>query len=152
MYQRRWETIKQAARHAGRAPEAIDATLVIDTSVTDTTKEAHPYLEMIKSIIVPSALNEAGYAIEFPEHLQAYSYMDWQPTEAYMEILAEYGQHVPTEAVTDFCLMGPPRVCIDRIEEFITAGVRHFIFEFMGLDNRKQMERCGQEILPHFTD
>jgi len=79
-------------------------------------------------------------------------YTDWKPTNEYMELLADYGKRVPDEAVMEFCIGGTPEECIDKIKEFVGAGVQHFVFEIVGPDHRGMVERIGKEITPCFAD
>ena len=152
MYKKRLEVVKESARKAGRDPDDIDAGLYIGTSIADKTEDAYQQLELFKSILVPEILEEAGYKVDLPEKLRSYSYMDWKATDEYMELLAEYGKCVPDEAVMDFCIGGTPGECIDKIKEFVEAGVQHFVFEIMGPDHRGMVERIGKEITPCFAD
>ncbi|NVL91321.1 MAG: LLM class flavin-dependent oxidoreductase [Desulfobacterales bacterium] len=152
LYKKRLEVIREAARMAGRNPDEIDVGIYICTSIADKAEDAYPYLEPAKSILVPSTLKEAGYELDLPENLRSYSYMDWKPTAEYMGVVAEYSKHIPTEAVNDFCLAGTVRDCINRMEAFVDAGVRHFIFEIMGPDHQKMVEQIGNEILPYFAE
>jgi len=55
--------------------------------------------------------------------------------------------------VADFTLGGTVKDCIDKIEEFVKAGVKHFIFEIVGgPDHRGMIELIGKEIIPRFAE
>jgi alkanesulfonate monooxygenase SsuD/methylene tetrahydromethanopterin reductase-like flavin-dependent oxidoreductase (luciferase family) len=152
LYKKRLKLIRDAAKKAGRNPDDIDTCLYVFTSVADKAEDAYTQLELAKSILVPDILREAGYEIELPEKYSSYSYMDWKPTMEYMGDVMEYIKHIPREALMDFTVGGTVQDCIDRIDEFIKAGVKHFIFEFMGPDHSKMVELYGAEIIPRFAE
>jgi alkanesulfonate monooxygenase SsuD/methylene tetrahydromethanopterin reductase-like flavin-dependent oxidoreductase (luciferase family) len=152
MYKKRLDVIKESAAKAGRDVNDIDAGLYIGMSIADKAEDAYSQLQQFKPMLVPAVLKEADYKVDLPEKLRSYSYMDWKPTNECMELLAEYGKHVPDEAVMDFCIGGTPEECVDKIKKFIGAGVQHFVFEIVGPDHRGMVERIGKEITPCFAD
>lgn len=59
----------------------------------------------------------------------------------------------PFEALADkYCALGTPQECIEKIEAFVAAGVRHFIFRPARpmADYISQIEAYARAILPHF--
>jgi hypothetical protein len=50
-----------------------------------------------------------------------------------------------------YCLLGPPAACVDRLAEFVAAGVRTFVIYFTVSGERvlEQLERFGAEVVPH---
>jgi len=152
MYKKRLRVIRESARKAGRNPHEIDAGLYICTSIANKSEDAYNQLKLLKSMLLPDVLKEAGYEIELPEKFNSYSYMDWKPTTEYMGFLEEYMRYVPREAVIDFSISGTVQQCIDRIDEFVNAGVKHFILEIVGSDHRKMVEMYGKEIIPRFAE
>ena len=52
-----------------------------------------------------------------------------------------------------YCLLGPPAACLERLAEFVAAGVRTFVIYFTVPAERvqDQLDRFGTEILPHVT-
>ena len=49
-------------------------------------------------------------------------------------------------------ILGPPKVCIERIQQYIEAGARHFIFNWAchPQDIPRHLETIAGEIIPHF--
>jgi 5,10-methylenetetrahydromethanopterin reductase len=47
-------------------------------------------------------------------------------------------------------IAGTPKQCIERIEEYIDAGCRHFLLELWGDHRTKQVALFGEHVLPHF--
>jgi alkanesulfonate monooxygenase SsuD/methylene tetrahydromethanopterin reductase-like flavin-dependent oxidoreductase (luciferase family) len=54
------------------------------------------------------------------------------------------------ELVRKYCLLGPPAACLERLAEFVAAGVRTFVIYFTVPAERlrDQLERFGTEIVP----
>jgi len=151
MYKKRLKIIGAAAKKVERAPDDIDAGLLVLISIADKADDAYKALDRVKPILVPEILKEAGYDIEFPKEFSSYSYINWMPTEQYVEYLAKYGKFIPTEAAIDFCIAGTTQDCIDKIYKFVKAGVKHFILLDVGADPHKLRELHRKEIKPRFA-
>jgi probable F420-dependent oxidoreductase len=56
--------------------------------------------------------------------------------------------------VENYCLLGPPERCIERLQEFIDAGARHIIFSVAcpREERPRHIETIAGEIIPHFRD
>jgi len=151
MYKKRLRHIEAAARKAGRAPDDIDAGLLVLISIADKAEDAYTALDRVKPVIVPELLEEAGYEAELPKELSSYSYLDWMPTREFVEFVTRYGEFVPREAAVEVSIGGTIRDCIDKIDEFVKAGVKHFILLDVGADPRKLSELYSKEIKPRFA-
>jgi alkanesulfonate monooxygenase SsuD/methylene tetrahydromethanopterin reductase-like flavin-dependent oxidoreductase (luciferase family) len=53
-----------------------------------------------------------------------------------------------------YCLLGPPDACVERLAEFVAAGVRTFVIYFTVPGERvlEQLERFGTEVLARVPD
>jgi probable F420-dependent oxidoreductase len=53
-----------------------------------------------------------------------------------------------------YCLLGPPAACVERLAEFVAAGVRTFVIYFTVPAGRvlEQLERFGSEVLTRVPD
>lgn len=154
LYKKRLKIIQDAAREAGRSIDEIDTGIYIYTSVTERPEDAYRQLDSMKYMIVPTPglLKEAGYDVRLPEELSSLYYIDLLPTSEWMEKFLRYGEFIPTKAVVDFSIAGTTQQCIDKIEEFVGAGVRHFILINMGPNPRQVMEIYSREIIPRFAE
>ena len=58
------------------------------------------------------------------------------------------------KAAQRYCAMGPPEDVAAKIREFHDAGVRHFVFDFLGTQPERieAIERCAGEVRPHLED
>jgi alkanesulfonate monooxygenase SsuD/methylene tetrahydromethanopterin reductase-like flavin-dependent oxidoreductase (luciferase family) len=53
-------------------------------------------------------------------------------------------QAIPTEGH----VAGTPEQCVARIRQYVSAGVRHFLFTIPDVASSPALERAGREILP----
>jgi len=154
LYEKRLEIIKKGAEKAGRTIEEIDTGIYLYTSVTEEAEEAYKQLDMIKSQVIPSPqlLLEAGYDVEIPEELQSLSYFKALADARWVQKFLEFGNLIPREAAIDFSIAGTPDQCIEKIEEYIKAGVKHFLLINVGPNPKKVMEIYSKTIIPHFKE
>ena len=56
--------------------------------------------------------------------------------------------------VRNYCLLGTPEQCVQRLKEYIDAGARHIIFSVAcpREDRVRHIETIAAEIIPHFRD
>ena len=54
--------------------------------------------------------------------------------------------------VRRYCLLGPPGRCIERLQEYVDAGVRNIVFSITcpEEDRERHLETIAKEIIPHF--
>ena len=54
--------------------------------------------------------------------------------------------------VRRYCLLGTPRMCIERLQEYIDAGARYIVFSVAAprQDRRRHLEVIAKDIIPHF--
>ena len=115
-------------------------------------EEVHKQLEKFKAMIVhyPEALEEAGYDVEVPEGFKPYFKV--LPREEDLRPFLEFSSSVPLEAALDFSISGTPGECLDRIEAYVRAGVRHFILINVGPDVKFVMRLYAKEVIPRFRE
>ncbi|MFX1294107.1 MAG: LLM class flavin-dependent oxidoreductase [Promethearchaeota archaeon] len=70
-------------------------------------------------------------------------------TKHHNEVMSFITQNVPEEIIESVVLVGTPEEIIDQIEQFIKAGVEHFVFEFIG-DYFNSLKIFAQDVMPHF--
>jgi alkanesulfonate monooxygenase SsuD/methylene tetrahydromethanopterin reductase-like flavin-dependent oxidoreductase (luciferase family) len=158
LYKKRLKLIEEAARKAGRESGDIDPGLVARTSIADKAEDAYKRLDDVKYILMFSpykeALKEAGYDVELPKELSSLCYPKWFPTSGWRQKIARYQELVPTEAAIEFSIAGTARDCTDKIDEYVKAGVKHFILLDAGnyKDQSKVRELYRKEIMPRFAE
>ncbi|MEL0019982.1 MAG: LLM class flavin-dependent oxidoreductase, partial [Rickettsiales bacterium] len=70
------------------------------------------------------------------------------------ELLSERYAMDFRRAAERYCAMGTPEMVAAKIKEFHDAGVRHFVFDFLGTqpDRIAALERFAAEVRPHLAD
>jgi len=157
LYKKRLKIIEEAARKVGRVPDDIDAGLCALTSIADKAEDAYKQLGGVKYYLLFSpykeVLKEAGYEVELPKELSSIRYPKWLPTSEWMEKITRYQELVPIEAAIEFSIAGTAQDCIDKIDEFVKAGVKHFILIDVGnTDQSKVRELYRKQIIPRFAE
>lgn len=56
--------------------------------------------------------------------------------------------------VRRYCLLGTPKMCIERLHEYIDAGARYIVFSIAAPreDRRRHLEVIAKDIVPHFLE
>ena len=54
------------------------------------------------------------------------------------------------DIVKNYCILGPPKTCIERLNEYVEAGARHIIFSVASPreDRARHIETIANEIIP----
>ena len=61
--------------------------------------------------------------------------------------------NIPKEIIDSLVIFGSPEDCIQQIEEFIKAGVEHFLIEVFGVGNYFQsLELFTDTVLSYFKE
>jgi len=158
LYKKRLKFIEETARKVGRAPDDIDPGLCVRISIADKAEDAYKRLGEVKYILMFSpykeVLKEAGYEVELPKELSSLCYPKWLPTSEWKQKITRYQELVPTEAAIEFSIAGTTHDCIDKIDEFVKAGVKHFILVDVAnyKDQSKARELYRKEIIPRFAE
>jgi len=152
LYKERLKLVKEGAGKAGRPLDDIDTGVYLYTSVTEKAEDAYKQIQKIRSQVIPSPelLREAGYDVELPEELQSISYFKALLNSEWVEKFLAYGELIPREAAIEFSIAGTVGDCINKIDEFIKAGVKHFLLLNVGPDPRQVMKAYSEEIIPYF--
>ena len=151
LYRRRLRLVEEGARAAGRSIAEIDAGIYLYTSIADKAEDAYDHLQGWKPLIAPSPklLRDAGYEIELPE---MGSFSNLLPTGEGIEAFAKYTSLIPREAIIEFSVAGTTSDCVEKIGEYVKAGVKHLLLINLGPDPRRVMEIYGKEIIPRFKE
>ncbi len=152
LYRKRLKLVKDGARNAERSFQDIDTGAYLYTSIAHKAEDAYQQIETIKAQIIPSPelLRASGFDVELPEELRSLSYFEAFPDSEWVQKFLAFGELIPREAAIDFSVAGTVEDCIEKISEFIEAGVRHFLLVNAGPDPREVMKVYGEEIIPYF--
>lgn len=152
LFEKRLKIIKEGAEKANRPFEQIDPGIHVYTAVAEKAEDAYNQIDRIKHQIIPSPeiLKEAGYHIDLPKELESLSFFKMTATSEWMEKYLDYGMRIPKDAAIEFSIAGSPDECINKIDEFIKAGVKHLLLINAGPDPRQALRIYSEKILPHF--
>ena len=154
LYKKHLKEIENAAKKAGRLLDNFEPGLYIYTAVAEKYDVAFEQLKKIKPQIAffPKVIEEAGYCVDIPKHLSENLYSDIVLNEEGLKKYEEFGKYVPDEVVEDFSIVGTPEDCISKVEEFVKAGVRHFILINMGPNPKYVTDVFANKIMPQYRD
>ena len=154
LYEKRLGFIREGAEKASRSLNDLDMGVYLYTSVTEKTEDAYKQIGTMKSQIIPSPelLREAGYHVDLPDELQSISYFKALLNSEWIQKFLAFGEIIPLEAAIEFSIAGTVEDCIEKINEYIRAGVKHFLLLNVGPDPRSVLRAYGEEIIPYFKN
>lgn len=151
LFAKKASTVEEEARANSRG--SVEKCIYIFTSIAKNQDEAYKTLEPIKhALIWPELLEEAGYNIEIAEEYRGLQYTRIMPNDTEMlRKFREMGEKYYTrDIVLDFVIAGSTKDVIKRVENYIKAGVNHFIFRDFSPDRRSSLQSISKEIMPYF--
>jgi alkanesulfonate monooxygenase SsuD/methylene tetrahydromethanopterin reductase-like flavin-dependent oxidoreductase (luciferase family) len=120
-------------------------------SIAKDKDSAFKALEPLRHTLIWSELYEEAHGVKLPEEYEGFGYMNVITTdEREKQKIIELGKLFPKEAVFDFTLSGSAKDCIKRIEEYIEAGVNHFIIHNFSADPEWSYKVLTEEVIPYF--
>lgn len=151
LFSRRRKQVEEWRTRSGKGIDRFDKCLYIFVSIADDKESAFNALEPFRHTLIWSELYEEAYDTELPEKFKDFSYMDVVTTDnASKKKLIDLGRHFSKEAVFDFTLSGSARDCIRRIEQYIDAGVTHFILHNFSADPDSSGRVLSEKVIPYF--
>ena len=136
---------------SGKSLENFDKCQYLFTSIANSKDEAFRAVEHLRHTIIWSEIYEEAYGIKLPEEYEGFGYMNVITTdEREKQKIIEQGNLFSKEAVFDFTLSGTAHDCIKRIEEYIDAGVNHFLIHNFSADRDWSYKVLTEEVIPYF--
>lgn len=150
LYKKHLEEIKKAAESIGRSLDNFVPGIYVYVAVAEKYEDALNQLRRVKSLIAfsPKVIKEAGYDVEIPSHLLEATYSNVMVTDEGLKLFEELNKYIPDEVVVEFSIVGTPEDCARKVEEFVKAGVRHFVLVNMGPDPRFVLDVFARKIIP----
>ncbi len=151
LFAKRRKQVEEWRKNAGEDLDGFDKCLYIFASIAKDKDAAFRAVEHIRHIIIWSEIYEEAYGVKLPEEYEGYSYMNVLITnEIGKQKIRELGKLFSKEAVLDCTLSGSAKDCIKRIEEYIGAGVNHFIIHNFSADLEWSYKVLTEEVIPYF--
>jgi 5,10-methylenetetrahydromethanopterin reductase len=145
--------MEEGARKAGKDSATLDLGSVIVGSVGEDPQTAREGArEMAAMYLANKVQNIRGSA----DMLLECARLSFEEIRPIAEAMEKGGRKAAARAVTDSVLekvcpiAGTPNQCIERLEEYRTAGCTHILLELWGERRPEQARLFGQKVLPHF--
>jgi len=153
-YRKNLRDVERGCEKAGRKIEEIDKALQIYTAVDPSFEKAMERAKQYSGAIVSAVekAEQAGYSIELPEGISKKFYFEQLLlNDAMLMEFVKLSSLVTEEMVRDFFIVGTPEDCEEKIEEFVKAGVRHFMLINVGPDPKYVLKIYAERIIPAFS-
>ena len=151
LFFRRRKQVEEWRIISGKNLDHFDKCLYIFISIADDKESASKTLENFKHTIIWSELYEEAYGITLPKKYEGFNYMNVITTDTRdRQKIVDLGNEFSKEAVFDFTLSGSANDCIKRIEEYIDAGVNHFLIHNFSADPDWSYEVLTERVIPFF--
>jgi len=95
------------------------------------------------------------YDVKLPEkfHHRGIKETTSEMIKSQKEVMDFAKENVPQEVIDSMIIFGSPEECIEQIDEFIKAGVEHFLIEVFGIGNYFQcLELFSETVLSYFKE
>jgi alkanesulfonate monooxygenase SsuD/methylene tetrahydromethanopterin reductase-like flavin-dependent oxidoreductase (luciferase family) len=151
LFARKRKQVEKWRTDSGKSLESFDKCQYLFTSIANSKDEAFRAVEHLRHTIIWSEIYEEAYGVKLPEEYEGFGYMNVITTdEREKQKIIEQGNLFSKEAVFDFTLSGTAHDCIKRIEEYIEAGVNHFLIHNFSADRDWSYKVLTEEVIPYF--
>ncbi len=150
VYANKYKTVKEGLNNNKVNPGRFERAIYIFISIAKNKDDAYQTLDKIKhAIIWPDVIEEAGYKLEIADEYKDLSYTSIMPNNPDMlSRFREMGQKYYTkEILSDFVIYGTADDTKKRINEYVGAGVNHFILRDFSPDLHYSFNVLSQEII-----
>jgi G6PDH family F420-dependent oxidoreductase len=148
-YRKDLEEVTSAAKAVGRNPDELDVTYHVLSAISENSSAAKSAAhQMVKEMFTywPKQLERYGHRIS--------DRCDWNRLlveENSIEEVRKLSHDVPDEVAEIVTISGNIDECIERIDQYVKVGVRHFAFSF-GSTRDESMKLMGEKIIPYFDE
>lgn len=146
--------VRAGAREAGRDFSEIKIMSAAPIWIAEDTAEAREHVRWFPALVSNHVVDllKRYPREELPEEL--IEYVRERPGYNYLhhaEVGSSNAQFVSDEIVDRYCIVGPVKEQIRRLEELQALGVTQFNIYLMSGDEEKQVDVYGKKIVPHFN-
>lgn len=135
--------------------DGFEKGIYIFLSIDEDPEAAYSTLDSIKhAIIWPELLKEAGFDVDIDSRFEGLEYTKIMPNDKDMiGKFREMGnKYYSRDILENFILCGKPEDIISRMEDYINAGVDHFILRDFSPDKQYSFNALRDKIMPYFRD
>lgn len=144
--------VAEAARRKGRTLRGFETTMVIPMGLSsDGTKAKKVVGGIAKDWVVwsPDNMKLIAPEVDQPRVRQPYAKRNEPEAVRYLSGLAK---KIPDDTATRMAISGTASECIEQLDAFSRAGVRHIILYIVAVDQpwRDAVTAISKKVLPHF--
>ncbi len=155
LFKKQAQIVNAEFRKSKKGRKKIEKCIYIFTSIAKNTEQACSTLEPIKhALIWPELLDQCGYDVKIAKKYSGLKYTKIMPNDTKM--LAKFREmgrkYYSRDILLDFVIAGSVNDVINRIEQYIKAGVDHFVFRDFSPDKNKSLNLLSKQIIPYFKN
>lgn len=148
------EFVRQGAEEAGRNFSDIGIMSAAPVWMADDIEHAREQVRWFPALVSNHVVDllKRYPREELPREL--YTYVEDRPGYNYLhhaQVGSDNAQFVSNEIVDRYCIVGPVKEQIRRLEELQSLGVTQFNIYLMSGDEEKQVATYGSKVIPHFN-
>ena len=151
------KAVKDAAKAAGRDPDAVKICVAAPAYVTEDIAHARDQLRWFGGMVgnhvadIVDRYGEGGGAVpqaltDYIKGRKGYDYND------HGQAGNTHTDFVPDEIIDRFCIIGPPEEQIRRLEELKSLGVDQFALYLQHDDKDHTLAEYGEKIIPAVSE
>lgn len=151
------KAVKDAAKAAGRDPDAVKICVAAPAYVTEDVAHARDQLRWFGGMVgnhvadIVDRYGEGGGAVpqaltDYIKGRKGYDYND------HGQAGNTHTDFVPDEIIDRFCIIGPPEEQIRRLEELKSLGVDQFALYLQHDDKDHTLAEYGEKVIPAVSE
>lgn len=151
------KAVKDAAKAAGRDPDAVKICVAAPAYVTEDVAHARDQLRWFGGMVgnhvadIVDRYGEGGGAVpqaltDYIKGRKGYDYND------HGQAGNTHTDFVPDEIIDRFCIIGPPEEQIRRLDELKSLGVDQFALYLQHDDKDHTMAEYGEKVIPAVSE
>jgi len=150
LYKNHAEEVAQSAQRVGRSPKDLDYALMTFTAIADDFESAFKRVELTRAIFAADTRKlEEGYGLKLEEEINI---SQATPSSEFVGKLQNVTEKITDEMITDFTVIGTVDDVLEKIDQFIKAGLTHLVVLNRGPDVEYVYKTYGEKIIPYFKD
>ncbi|MFQ5819995.1 MAG: LLM class flavin-dependent oxidoreductase [Candidatus Heimdallarchaeota archaeon] len=150
LYKKHAEEVAQSAQRVGRSPTDLDYALMTYTAIANDIENALKRVEFTRMIFATDTRKlEEGYDLRLKEDLNI---SQATPSSEFFGKLQNVADKITDEIITDFTIIGTVEDVIEKIDQFLKAGVTHLVMLNRGPDVQHVYKTFSELIIPYFKE
>lgn len=144
--------VARGAKRVGRKIEEIDSVARGITAVSDNREEAR---KIVEKVAKRAAVLDQEFTKQFDPSISIEKDVDVRSatiTRNFLSKIEKEIEKIPDSVVDAVCFYGSSDDCIEKIEQFIEAGARHFVITNVDPKWDRTMKAYSSKILPYLRE